>query len=204
MDSTQLHLRAYYEEEARRRLRKPLTGRRVELREAFVSLLRTERRRSVVDFGAGPGRDVEAFVEAGFDVVGLDLAHANGVLAAERDVTVVQGSVGAPPFRPRCFDAGWSMSTLMHFTDREVPGVLSAMATSLRVGAPLDVGLWGGDHGDVISEVGIAGHQRLFSLRPVAVNHQLMASCAVVERTSTWDLGDDEWQYQVFRLRVDR
>ena len=202
MDSTQQHLRAYYEEEARLRLRKLLTGRRVELRDEFLALLRAEQRRSVVDFGAGPGRDGEAFVAAGVDFVGLDLARANGVLAAERGIRVVQGSVRAPPFRAGCFDAGWSMSTLMHVSEDEVPSTLSAMFVPLRPGAPFVVGLWGGDQGDVISEVGIDGHQRLFSFRPLAVNRRLLASGAMVERACTWDLGDDEWQYQVFQLRV--
>lgn len=114
MDSVQQSLRAYYEEEARLRLRKPVTGRRVELRDEFLTLLRAEGRRSVVDFGAGPGRDGEALVIEGLDYVGLDLANANGVLAAERGITVVQGSVDAPPIRAESFDAGWSMSTLMH------------------------------------------------------------------------------------------
>ena len=202
MDSTQQHLRAYYEVEARLRLRKPVTGRRVELREEFLALLRAERRRSVVDFGAGPGRDGEAFVAAGVDFVGLDLARANGVLAAERGIRVVQGSVDAPPFRAGCFEAGWSMSTLMHVTEDEVPAILSAMFAPLRPGAPFFVGLWGGDQGDVISEVGLDGHQRLFSLRPFAVNRRLLAAGAAVEHASTWDLGGDEWQYQVFQLRV--
>lgn len=202
MDSVQQNLRAYYEEEARLRLRKPLTGRRVELCDEFVALLQAERRRSVVDFGAGPGRDGEAFVTAGLDFVGLDLAHANGVLAAERGINVVQGSVGAPPFRQGSFDAGWSMSTLMHIPEEQVPGTLYAMTASLRPGAPLVVGVWGGDQGDLVGEFGLAGHQRLFSLRPFGLNRRLFAACGEVEHASTWDLGADEWQYQVFQLRV--
>lgn len=202
MDSPQAKLRAYYEEEARLRVRTPVTGRRVELRDEFLSLLHAERRRSVVDFGAGPGRDGEAFVAAGVDVVGLDLAHANCVLGAERGVVIVQGSVDAPPFRVGCFDAGWSMSTLMHFPEDEVPGILSAMIAPLCPGAPLFIGLWGGDQGDLVSEVGLAGHQRFFGLRPFHVNHMLVAACAAVEQASTWDIGGDKWEYHVFRLRV--
>lgn len=204
MDAAQRDLRAYYEDEARLRLRKPVTGRRVELREAFLALLHAERRRSVLDFGAGPGRDGEAFVAAGLEFVGLDLAHANGTLAAERGVTVVQGSVGTPPFRTASFDAGWSMSTLMHIPEDQIPETLSAMTAPLRPGAPLFVGVWGGGQGDVVGEFGIAGHQRLFSLRPFDVNLTLFAACGSIEHASNWDLGADEWQYQVFQLRVRR
>ena len=202
MDVARQNLRAYYEEEARLRLRKPVAGRRVELRDDFVSLLNAEGRRSVVDFGAGPGRDGEAFVAAGFDFVGLDLAYANTVLASERGVDVVQGSLDAPPFRQGSFDAGWSMSTLMHVSTDDAPETLSSMIASLRAGAPLLVGMWGGDQGDIIGEFGLDGHPRFFSLRPFDVNLRLFAACAEIERATTWDLGPDEWQYQVFQLRA--
>jgi SAM-dependent methyltransferase len=202
MDAAQQDLRAYYEEEARLRLRKPLVGRRVELREEFVSLLDAEGRRSIVEFGAGPGGDGEAFVAAGLRFVGLDLAHANAVLARERRVDVVQGSIDAPPFRPASFDAGWSMSTLMHIPSEGVPHTLTAMIAALRPGAPMFVGLWGGEQGDIVGNPGLGGHQRFFSLRPFEVNLGLFAQCAVVEHASTWDLGPEEWQYQVFQLRA--
>ncbi|MCU1360257.1 MAG: putative methyltransferase [Ilumatobacteraceae bacterium] len=195
-------LRAYYEEEARLRLRKPRVGSRVELRDAFVDLLNAESRRSVVDFGAGPRGDGEAFIAAGLDFVGLDLAHANTVLAAEGGVRVVQGSIDAPPFRQGTFEAGWSMSTLMHVPADAVPQTLTAMIATLRPGAPLLIGVWGGDQGDMIGEWILDGHQCFFSLRPFHVNLRLFAACAEVEHATTWDLGPDEWQYQVFRLRA--
>ena len=202
VDVARQDLRAYYEEEARLRLRKPVAGRRVELRDDFVGLLRVEGRRSVVDFGAGPGRDGEAFVAAGLDFVGLDLAHANTVLASQRGVTVVQGSIDAPPFRQGSFDAGWSMSTLMHIPTDGVPDALAAMIASLRRGAPLVVGVWGGAQGDILGEFGLSGHQRFSSLRPFDVNTRLLAACGEVERATIWDLGPEEWQYQVLQLRA--
>lgn len=202
MDPARRNLRAYYEEEARLRLREPVSGRRVELHADFVSLLNAEGRRSVVDFGAGPGRDGEAFVAAGLGFVGLDLAHANAVLARERGVSVVQGSIDAPPFHEGTFDAGWSMSTLMHIPADDVPRTLTAMTATLRPGAPLLVAVWGGDQGDIVGKFGLAGHQRFFSLRPFDVNLELFEACALVETATTWNFEPDEWQYQVFQLRT--
>ena len=76
------------------------------------------------------------------------------------------------------------------------------MTAVLRPGAPLFVGVWGGEQGDIVTGTPLAGLQRLFSLRPFDVNHRLLAACAEVEHASTWDLGPDEWEYQVFQLRV--
>lgn len=156
----------------------------------------------MLDFGAGPGRDGEGFLAADRRFVGVDLAHGNCVIAAETGVTVVQGSVAAPPFRAGSFDAGWSMSTLMHLPEAEVPAALDAMTTPLRPGAPLLIGLWGGDQPDVIDESGIDGQRRLFNLRSFDRNRELVEACGPVEQASQWDVIEQGWHYQVFQLRV--
>ena len=48
MDSTSADLRSYYEQEESQRLRKPPTGRRVEVRERFLRLLADEARSAVL------------------------------------------------------------------------------------------------------------------------------------------------------------
>lgn len=202
MSDVRAELRSYYEEEARLGLRRPLRGRRVELREEFLVLLEREGRRSVLDLGAGPGRDGQAFVEAGLFFIGVDLAHGNCVLAAEADITVVQGSIAAPPFRPKSFDAGWSMSTLMHVPEDQIVEALAAVMIPLRAGAPFVVGLWGGERRDVIDGSKIEGQRRLFSLRSLARNRELLQACGSVEQALRWNVGPDGWAYQVFRVRA--
>ncbi len=194
-------LRAYYEEEARRGLRnKPLGDLRVGLRSAFIELLRAEGRSHVADFGAGPGRDCVVFAEAGLDVVGVDLAHANGLLAGHHGVEVVQGSVIQPPFRTRAFDAGWSMSTLMHLPAVEMAEAAAAMAATISPGGPLRVGVWGGDEGEW-SDESIEGQRRSFFHRPLDENAEILAVAGEVERAEGWDLGS-RGRYQAFLVRV--
>lgn len=206
--STRADLAAYYEEEARLGERGPLRGRRVGLNASFLELLEREDRSSIVDFGSGPGRDGEAFAAAGHRYVGLDLAHGNGTLARTRGLAVVQGSIDSPPFPVGCFDAGWSMSTLMHLPAIEMGDAIRAMVASLRPGAPMVVALWGspsseGERDDVDTEM-IEGQRRLFSLRTVETNGGLLGAEADIERVETWDVGPDGWNYQVFWLRRGR
>ncbi|MCP3988061.1 MAG: methyltransferase domain-containing protein [Actinomycetia bacterium] len=205
MSDVQADLRSYYEEEARLGLRlgRPPKGPRAEFLQEFLTLLEQEKRHSVLDFGAGPARDGQAFVDAGHPYVGLDLAHGNGILAAEAGISVIQGSIAAPPFRPGSFDAGWSMSTLMHIPEDDTAATLAAMATPLRPGAPLAVGLWGGELGEV-NETNLAGHRRLFSLRPFASNQEILATCGSIERASLWDIGPAGWEYHTFVVRARR
>lgn len=196
-------LKAYYEQEAQQRTRKPLAGPRVVLRSEFLEILKHEGRRSIVDFGSGPGRDGAAFFQAGHRYLGVDLAYGNATLAAERGIDVVPSSIAEPPLRDHSFDAGWSMSTLMHLPDTEVPDAMVAMTAVLRPGAPMVIGLWGGELGDHIDDTQLAGQRRLFSLRSPKRNRELLESAAQVEHEEVWsDAGPDGWHYQVFRLRT--
>lgn len=202
MRSEEAELRAFYEEEARQRTRTPPAGFRVDVRTAFIDTLSERGCSSVIDLGAGPAGDGRAFVDACIDHVGLDLAVANAHLAAESGLTVVPGSLAAPPFRARSFDAGWSMSALMHLTEDETPPVLASCASLLRPGAPLLVGLWGGTLGDITTEGSSTTHHRRFRLRSLDRNRELLAAIGTIELAERHDAGPDGWEYHVLRLRV--
>lgn len=200
--ATLADLRSYYEREAELKHRGRPRRNRVRARDDYIELLRAEGRERVVDFGAGPAGDVVGFVEAGIACIGVDLAFGNAKLAADQELLVVHGSIAAPPFRAASFDAGWSMSTLMHVPEAEVPDVVRAMTVPLESGAPLMIGLWGGARRDEISTTQIAGEQRLFSMRPLQMNRDLLSSAGAVEHSETWDVGPEGWHYQLFRIRV--
>lgn len=204
MDGALSDLRSYYEAEARQRVRATLRGARVGLVTEFIQVLEREGRRSVIDIGAGPGLDGDHFVAAGMEYVGIDLALGNAQLAAGRGVTVLHADLRALPVRRHAFRAAWSMSALMHLSEDGVGAAVREMADALEPGSPMVVGMWGGDYGDVVSENGIAGQRRLFSLRSCDRNAALLANGGEIESMTTWDLGDDEWEYQVFRLRSTR
>ena len=201
-DDVRGDLRSYYEEEARQGLRGPLKGGRAAVRRKFIAVLHAEARTSVVDFGSGPGRDAHGFLDEGIAYIGVDLAHGNGVLAAERGITVVHGSIDAPPFAPASFDAGWSMSTLMHLPTTEVPAALQAMVRTLRPGAPLWIGQWGGGMGEHVDDEHIEGERRLFSLRSFEQNRELLGAVATVEHGEIWPVDPAGWEYHMFHLRV--
>lgn len=200
------NLRSYYEEEARLRTRSALVGRRLELRNSFIERISGEGRHSIVDFGAGPGGDGPGFTQAGYSYVGLDLSFGNCMLAAEAGTKVIQGSLKAPPFSPGSFDAAWSMSTIMHLPEHEIPEALAAMGQSLKTGAPFMIGVWGAEAGWDPAEKnqsdGIDGFERLFSLRSFERNKALASEAGAIEEASTWPVGPDGWEYHTVLLRL--
>ncbi len=195
-------LRDYYEREARLRRRRPPRGRRVDLRSAFIDRLAAEGRASVLDLGGGPGRDAEAFEAAGHRVVGIDLANGNAVLAAELGLLAIQGSVTALPIRSSSFDAGWSMSVLMHLDDASAAEAAAELARALRPGAPAVIGLWGRESEELIVESDeLPGSRRPFHLRSFEHNRDLVARLGTLEAADHWPDAAPGEDYQVFHLR---
>ncbi len=204
MEDPRPEIRAYYEAEAQTRVRQLLPSRRAALADEFALLLTREGRSSIIDFGSGPGRDGEHFVAAGLSYIGLDLAFGNAVWAKERGIAVLQADLLAPPVRQHSFDAGWSMSALMHLREQDVSLAVAGLADLLRPGSPILIGMWGGDGGDVMSEIGVPGHRRYFGLRSQGQNEALLGGSGVeIEWSSVWEFGAAEWEYHLFRLRTD-
>lgn len=196
-------LRAFYEREAAARTRAELRTRRRDIQAAYLALLAEEGRHSVLDAGAGPGLDGAGFAAAGHRFVGIDLAKGNGLLAAERGLIVVQGSITALPIRPHAFDAGWSMSTLMHLESDDMVTAVGQIVEALRPGAPLSVGLWG-----LESEVATwdgadpPGPRRTFHLRSFDHNRSVLATGGTIEVAEPMEALADGWDYHLFRIRT--
>ena len=193
--------RAYYEEEAARGVRSSPTGFRVRVRDDFIRLLVDEGRSSVLDIGAGPATDGDAFAAAGIRYVGLDLAHGNAVLASRRGLDVVVASLDTPPFAASSFDAMYSMSTLMHVPEALVTDALGAMVESVVSGAPVFIGLWGGPTADHHPE-GLDGHRRRFRHRPLERNVELADAVLDDVVGEVRHPEGHEHEYQIIRARV--
>lgn len=78
------------------------------------------RGRRVLDAGCGHGRYLAAFASLGAQVVGLDIGRgpeAAGAPLTDPAISVVQGSVLAPPFGEAAFDLVFSDGVLHHTPD---------------------------------------------------------------------------------------
>lgn len=157
----------------------------------------------MLDIGAGPGSDASGFVDAGIGYRGVDLAPANAALARNDGFDVIAASLFDLPFASQTFDAGWTMSTMMHVPDGEASAAFSEIARTLAPGAPLAVGTWGGSLGDVVStKRGDDSHRRLFCLRPWERNREMLEEIGAVEHAEAWAAGDPGWEYQFAVVRI--
>ncbi len=200
-ESVRRDLLDYYEDEAQSQRRGPVSGYRVELRERFVELLLREGRRTVVDIGAGPASDAAGFVDASICYSGVDLSPANAALGSAAGYDVIAASLFNLPFADATFDAGWSMSTMMHVPEAEAAVAFREVVRPLRRGAPLAVGLWGGELGEIVSTHD-SPHRRLFSLRTWSRNRALLEAVGEIEHHETWSPGLEGWEYHFAVVRI--
>jgi SAM-dependent methyltransferase len=158
--------------------------------------------RTVLEVGAGTGKDSLYFQQHGLAVTATDLSPAmvawcrrKGVPAEVRDLLNLD-------FPPASFDAVYTINCLLHLPKPDLPAALAQIAGVLRPGGLAYIGLYGG-----IDQEGIAPddqHQppRFFSFHTDAGMYHAVSrhfevlsfSCIRVER-------DTELHFQSFLLQ---
>ncbi|MFI6676351.1 class I SAM-dependent methyltransferase [Kribbella sp. NPDC050470] len=192
----------YYTNEVQDRLDRELPDARIDVRTGFVGQLQAEGRRSVVEIGCGPGRDGEAFVAAGLEYTGVDLAPASVEACRSLGLQAYVGSVLELPFEDGVFEAGWTMSTLLHVADEDLDAALAEIVRVLRPGAPLGVGLWGDEVGGERVWQDDSGHGpgRFFSIRTDSAVQAALTRHGAIEQWSNWSVGGPmHYQWAVLR-----
>lgn len=192
----------YYDQEGAAREAMPLGDVRLAARDRFLALLSAERRTTVLEVGSGPGRDAVAVARAGFDITAVDRSPGHVRLATAAGVRAVVASVLALPFAPATFDAGWTMSTLVHVPDERWDVAVASLVGAVRPGAPLVIGLWGGIDDEGWQEPRGDLPTRFFSRRSHDRAHAMLARHATVESFETWPGNGPGWEYQLAVLRA--
>ncbi|MFF0342143.1 class I SAM-dependent methyltransferase [Kribbella sp. NPDC004875] len=203
-EARQQDLITYYSNELRARSDRALPDARVTRRTAYLSQLQAEGRHSVLEIGCGPGRDGEAIASAGFDYTGVDLAPASVEACRGLGLRAEVASVLELPFDDETFDAGWTMSTLLHVADDDLDLAVREIVRVLRPGAVLAVGLWGSAAGGerVWQDESGFGPGRFFSIRTDEGLRAVLAEHGVVEEWLTWDDREGPMHYQWAVVRV--
>ena len=203
LEDLEERLARFYDQEAPQRLKRPLPAERIGARDAFVRLLATEDRQRVLDVGAGAGHDAVALTKAGLRVAAIDLSTQHAAMCRRRGIDALVASARRLPFLDNTFDAGWTMSTLLHIPDSGIDSVLQEIRRVLRPGAPLAVGLWGGDDREHVVENDRFDPPRFFAIRSDEAVGSLLARHGTVESFATWPSGfDPEEHYQFAVVRT--
>jgi SAM-dependent methyltransferase len=204
-DQLESDLAAFYDQQAPRRLARGDGGPwRGAARDTFLAQLRSEARTTLVELGTGPGHDALALQAAGLTVAGVDLSPEHVRICRERGIDARLASVFELPFEDGSFEAGWTMSTLLHVPDDRIDAALDEIARVLAPGAPLAIGLWSGPDEEAINEDDTIVPKRFFSRRSDQRLREILGRHGAIERFETWDVPDSDWPYQFAVLRIRR
>lgn len=191
-------LRRYYDGEMAARAVRPLGEEREAALAGFVDLCRRERLSSVVEVGCGAGRDGVVLHASGLAYQGLDASSSSVELCRGLGLDAVLGSALDLPFADDEFDAGWSMSTLMHLPGDGMATALSELGRVVRPGGAVEIGVWGGAE----ARERIDEHGRYFRSRTDDDLRSMLALVGDVADFDTWSHLDDGGHYQWARVVV--
>jgi SAM-dependent methyltransferase len=191
-------LRHYYDGEMASRAVRPLGEAREARLAGFVDLCHREGLSSVVEVGCGAGRDGVVLHASGLAYRGLDASSSSVDLCRGLGLDAVLGSALDLPFADDEFDAGWSMSTLMHLPGDGMATALTELRRVVRPGGVVEVGVWGADE----PRERIDEHGRYFRHRTDDDLRTMLALVGDVTAFDTWSHLDDGGHYQWARVVV--
>jgi len=132
-------------------------------RKGFLSHLRSNGLKHLLEIGAGTGRDGSYFANAGCKVTCVDLSQAMIRLCHDKGLTALVMDVADLLFQEASFDAVYSFNSLLHLPRTELPAVLMEIRRVLVPGGLFYFGTYGGHDHEGIYEKDEHTPQRFFS-----------------------------------------
>ena len=133
----------YYDEHADKFFNDTVHVNMNEFYEAFLPLVKKKGR--ILDIGCGSGRDIKAFLERGFDVVGFDASDEMVKKARQLTKGVVLKAKFADVAWEDEFDGLWACASLLHVPVNNIPHVLQKLWRTLRKSSPFFMSFKYGD-----------------------------------------------------------
>lgn len=193
-------LKDYYDQEIPARAGRPLSDDRRQIVHAFADRLIASGAASVLEIGCGGGRDGLVLAETGVTYRGCDLSSAAVQTCRGLGLDADEAQATDLPYGDDSFDAGWTMSTLMHLQGEGFTEAVRELRRVVRSGGLVEIGVWGADEdrewtGDP--------HGRFFLNRSDGSFRREVSALGHLEAFDTWAfLEPDGGHYQWARVRV--
>ena len=152
-----------YNNHARERDAYAVDAWKVEERANFLSLLRQEHKQSLLEIGAGAGKDSKFFHDQGLAVTCIDLSPEMVKLCRQKGLAAHVMDMTRLDFPPNSFDAVYSLNSLLHIPKVEFPIVLENVKKVLKPTGLFYLGVYGGEEFEGIWELDSYTPKRFFS-----------------------------------------
>ncbi|CAG0934260.1 demethylmenaquinone methyltransferase / 2-methoxy-6-polyprenyl-1,4-benzoquinol methylase [Thermoflexales bacterium] len=140
-------LREAYDRKALERESYPIADWKIRVRQDFLALLQAEQKRTLLELGAGPGRDARFFQDNGLQVTCVDLSAEMVELCRQKGLAAEVMDCGDLRFAAESFEAVYALNCLLHLPKHELPSVLRSIDVILKPAGVFYLGVYGGvDH----------------------------------------------------------
>jgi len=144
MDNIKQNLRAYYNQEADIRDSGEKQDWKLQIRQSFCEMAKSEDKRTLLELGAGTGHDSKFFMENGLQVVAVDLSAEMVKRAREKSIDAYEMDFYDLSTLGKTFDCIWAMNSLLHTPKADLPQVLQGISTVLNPTGLFYMGVYGG------------------------------------------------------------
>jgi len=133
-----------YNQHAEERNKKEIDDWKAAERTYFLSRLQEENKRTLLEIGAGPGRDSLFFQNQGLGVTCIDLSPKMIELCQQKNLTAYVMDMVHLDFERNSFDAVYALNSFLHLPKDEFPVALENVRQALRPSGLFYLGLYGG------------------------------------------------------------
>lgn len=201
-DDVRARLRAAYAGTAADRNSRQRQSWKYELRHRFLERLQEVGAQTLLELGAGPGRDAAFFQKHGLGVVCVDLSDDMVALCRQKGLTAYVMDIADLQFPPASFDAIYALNCLLHIPKAELPTVLAGIERVLAPAGLFCMVVYGGFEYEGVWEEDGYEPKRFFSFYTDTHLRRIVSDTFdVVSFDQIGVDGEDELHVQSFILR---
>lgn len=131
-------------------------------RRAFLARLQAEKAATLLEIGAGPGRDSAFFAGLGLRVLASDIVLKNAAACRRKGLASLVSDACAIPLPAASFDAAFTLNCLLHLPRAEFSLALQNVQRILKPGGLFYLGQYGGPDREAVWEEDLYQPPRFF------------------------------------------
>jgi cyclopropane fatty-acyl-phospholipid synthase-like methyltransferase len=151
-------------------------------RQSFLQTLVHEQKQTLLEIGAGPGKDSLFFAQQGLNVQATDLSEEMIKRCQEKGLKAHVMSFDDLRFPSESVDAVWALNCLLHVPKKDLPHILTEIKRTLKTDGLFYMGVYGGVNQEGIWEEDFHEPKRFFSFFKDADLEKLLRNYFEVER----------------------
>ncbi|MCA1063751.1 class I SAM-dependent methyltransferase [Rossellomorea sp. AcN35-11] len=136
---------------------------KVKQRELFLNRIHNESYSTLLEIGAGTGKDSLFFNEQGLNTYSTDISSEMIRLCKEKGLNAAVMSFYNLDFPNHHFDSIWSLNCLLHVPKEDIRGVLNEIKRVLKPSGLFYLGVYGGENSEGVWEEDPYTPKRFFS-----------------------------------------